>query len=825
MRLIFLVVIAASLVLGSHFRTSLETISFWLMIGGLCAALVLNQRGTPYRAGPIGLIGISAFVALGAWFSPDGLRSIYFFVLPAMLMFTALLLRPIPYGAFSVLVLTIVAGVGLKEMQFVAHGGAVHRAPTTYSKILDMECLFFLSAMTGGLLAFDLRNSLNQVRKTSRELTCANTALQSSLEAQQSQLSALSESEERFHSLSNLSLEGIMIHEGGAIVDANLAFARLFGYEHPEELIGKVGPDLLLSEESRVRVLQRIERRETGVVEVTGVRRDGHTFAAEVESRPVKYLGRDAIMVACHDITERLRAAEELKATEENYRRLIEQADDGVFVADSDGRFVVVNSAICRMLGYSREELCQLSILDTYLPGDKAAGQKRIGEVRSGANARFERLMLRKDGTSLPVEISARRLEDGRHQAIARDITERKLAEEEKAKLQAQLHHAQRMESIGRLAGGVAHDFNNLLTVINGYSHLLLKDMKAGDPVRDGLEQICRAGERAAGLTQQLLAFSRKQVLQPRALDLNRVVEEMRPMLARLVGEDLELSVGLCAEATTIYADPHQLEQVIMNLAANARDAMREGGKLSIDTAVVEWDESHAQLHPQARPGPHVLLAVSDTGVGMDEETRRHIFEPFFTTKEVGQGTGLGLSMIQGIVEQSGGFIEVTSQPACGTTLRVYLPRTEDAAPSQRTPEAAPRTDGKETVLVVEDQLEVQKYAAAALRAHGYRVIQAASADEALPLWERESDRIDLVLTDVVMPNMSGPELVNQLERRRPGIKVLFMSGYSDDAIAHHGVLEEGVAFIQKPFSPDQLAGKVRAVLGSRASAGDAGRA
>src|SRR5208283_1300737 len=293
----------------------------------------------------------------------------------------------------------------------------------------------------------------------------------------------------------------------------------------------------------------------------------------------------------------------------------------------------------------------------------------------------FERLMRRKDGTPLPVEASGRRLEDGRLQAIVRDITERKRAEEERAKLQEQLHQAQRMESIGRLAGGVAHDFNNLLTVINGHSQLLLNSMKAGDhPVRESLEEIRRAGERAAALTQQLLAFSRKQILRPRALDLNRVVAEMRPMLARLVGEDVELCVELYAGATTVYADPHQFEQVIMNLVVNSRDAMPQGGKLSVETAVVEWDASQVQLHPDVPAGPHVVLAVSDTGLGIDEETRRHIFEPFFTTKDVGKGTGLGLSMIQGIVEQSGGFIEVSSEPMCGTTFQVYLPRVEDAA-------------------------------------------------------------------------------------------------------------------------------------------------
>ncbi|MDP2998502.1 MAG: response regulator, partial [Bryobacterales bacterium] len=386
------------------------------------------------------------------------------------------------------------------------------------------------------------------------------------------------------------------------------------------------------------------------------------------------------------------------------------------------------------------------------------------------------------------------------------DITERKLTE-------AKLAQAQKMESIGRLAGGVAHDFNNLLTVINGYSLLLLGKLNAADPLRASIEQIHKAGERAAGLTSQLLAFSRKQVLEPRVLDLNRVVGEMRPMLERLVGEDVQVRVELSKQAGMVHADPHQIEQVIMNLVVNARDAMPQGGKLLIETDVAELDSSYARSHPEARAGRYVLLAVSDTGVGMDPETRRQIFEPFFTTKGAGKGTGLGLSMVEGIVAQSGGHIQVYSEPGQGTTFRVYLPSVEDAAPVSQS-EAAAALGGEETVLVVEDQAEVREYAVTVLKAYGYRVIQAGSAAQALLMFEPERGRIDLVLTDVVMPKVGGPELAGRLEKLQPGIKVLFMSGYTDNVIVHHGVLEEGAQFIQKPFSPEQLAARVREVLG-----------
>jgi signal transduction histidine kinase/CheY-like chemotaxis protein len=430
----------------------------------------------------------------------------------------------------------------------------------------------------------------------------------------------------------------------------------------------------------------------------------------------------------------------------------------------------------------------------------------------------YESIGLRADGSEFPMLVAVITMQFAEGPALVgfiTDLTGPKQVAEERRRLEEQLRQAQKLESIGRLAGGVAHDFNNLLTVINGYAQLLLRDLKAGDPLRDSLEEIHSAGERAAGLTRQLLAFSRRQVLSPRVLDLNRVVSEMQPMLARLLGEDVELRVELHAGAATICADPHQLEQVVMNLTVNARDSMPDGGKLRIETAVVEWGEGQARSHPDARVGRYVVLAVSDTGVGMDEETRNRIFEPFFTTKGIGKGTGLGLSMVQGIVAQSGGYIDVYSEEGQGTTFKIYLPALAEAAADAENPEVAPTVGGKETVLVVEDQAEVRKYAVAVLKEYGYRVIPVEGAGEALLLCERE--RIDLVLTDVVMPHISGQELAERLKTLQPGIKVLFMSGYTDNIIEHHGVLEEGAEFIEKPFSPGELARKVRTALGSPA--------
>jgi len=380
---------------------------------------------------------------------------------------------------------------------------------------------------------------------------------------------------------------------------------------------------------------------------------------------------------------------------------------------------------------------------------------------------------------------------------------------------QAQLLQAQKMEAVGRLAGGVAHDFNNLLTVIIGYANLLLKRLASDDPIRADLEQIRRATDQATALTRQLLAFSRKQVLQPKVLDLNAVVADMEKMLRRWIGEDINLVIVLSPEIGRVQADPGQIEQVIMNLVVNARDAMPAGGRLTIETANVNLDETYAREHIDAQPGRHVMLAVSDTGIGMDEETQSHLFEPFFTTKERGKGTGLGLSTVYGIVKQSGGSIYVYSEPGQGATFKVYLPRIDEVAETPR-PFAVPveLVQGSETILLVEDEDMVRDLAQRILLQSGYTVLEARDADEAIRLCEQQRAPIHLMMTDVVLPGgMSGPDLVKHLKTSRPEIRVLYVSGYTDNAIVYHGVLDPGVTFLQKPFTPDDLARKVRQVL------------
>jgi PAS domain S-box-containing protein len=525
---------------------------------------------------------------------------------------------------------------------------------------------------------------------------------------------------------------------------------------------------------------------------------------------------------ATRDITEQKHAEEEQR----KLAALVAMNRDFVGIATLDGRVVYLNHAAMALVGLpSIQEACRKNFFDFFADSvPKREQDDAFAALLSrGYWSGESRLRNFKTGQPIDVEATAFQIRDADGvplyiAAFIRDIAERKRAEAEKARLEEQLFQAQKMESIGRLAGGVAHDFNNLLTVINGYSELALAELTTSDPLWGSIEEIHKAGERAAGLTRQLLAFSRKQILQPRLLDLNRVVQDLQPMLERLMGEDVKVSVALEAASGAVRADPHQLEQVIMNLAVNARDAMPGGGRLLMETASVVLDADNARLHGGVSEGSYVVLAVSDSGIGMNDETRQRIFEPFFTTKPAGHGTGLGLAMVQGIVVQSGGHVAVYSEPGEGTTFRIYLPAlgalSSNAAVDAGTPAGATALGGKETVLVVEDMTQVRNLAVVALKACGYHVVQAGNAEEALALCERESGPIHLVLTDVVMPGLNGPELAKRLESLRPGIKVLLMSGYTDNAISHDGAPGERLDFIQKPFSAEGLARKVRAILG-----------
>jgi len=526
--------------------------------------------------------------------------------------------------------------------------------------------------------------------------------------------------------------------------------------------------------------------------------------------RPVRTVG------AVREITEQKLAEDEQK----KLTALVAMNRDFIGICTLDGQGVYLNQAGSDLVGLSTTEASQVRVFDGFAETHRKRASDEIFPAlfNSGYWRGESRFRHFKTGEPIDVEITAFvvRGEDDAPlyiATIARDIRELKRSEEEKARLKDKLFQAQKMESIGRLAGGVAHDFNNLLTVINGHSHLLLARLSADDPLREKIAEINNAGESAAALTRQLLAYSRKQVLEPRVLDLNHAVEDTQPMLQRLLGEGVEVRVHLHAASGLVHADPHQLERILMNLAVNARDAMPGGGGLVIETAGVELDSHYADLHPDVHAGRYVMLAVTDTGVGMDDETRRRVFEPFFTTKPVGQGTGLGLATVQGIVAQSGGHIEVSSEPGKGTTFKIYLPALDDAAVEAARPAGVQVPGGTETVLVVEDLAAVLDYVVVALRAYGYRVIPAGTSDEALRICERNQEPIHMLLTDVVMPKLSGPELVKQLAERRPEMKVLFMSGYSENAAVLRSGEGQAIHFIEKPFNPQELAAKVREVL------------
>ncbi len=502
----------------------------------------------------------------------------------------------------------------------------------------------------------------------------------------------------------------------------------------------------------------------------------------------------------------------------------LEQTVDSVIICNKDGVITYVNPAFEIHTGYTKQEAIGKTprILKSGKQ-DQSFYEELWKTILAGRFFRAVFTNRKKNGVLYFEERTISPLKDNQGNitafvSVGRDISGRKRNEEALRESAEQFRQAQKMEAVGRLAGGVAHDFNNLLMVMRGYGELLLNQLDANDPLRRNAEEIQKAAERATALTQQLLAFSRKQVLQPKVLDLNAVVTDVEKMLRRLIGEDIELATTLDPALGRVKADPGQIEQIILNLAVNARDAMPQGGRLTLKTVNVTLDQAYVRQHMGATPGPYVLLAVSDTGVGMDAETRSHIFEPFFTTKGAGKGTGLGLSTVYGIVKQSGGTIWVESAPGRGTTFEIYLPLVEEtAANGELHPALPPPTPGgSETILVVEDEMSVRKLAAEFLGSNGYRVLEAQDGAEALQVCEEHRAPIHLLLTDVVMPGMSGRELAVRLVGARPEMKVIYVSGYTDDAIVQHGVREEGTVFLQKPFSLDALARTVREALDSK---------
>jgi len=747
---------------------------------------------------------------------------------------------------------------------------------------------------------------------------------------------ALRESEERFRSLSNASLEGIMIHDHGVILDANTAFVRLFGYDQPEELIGKNGLGLILTPESRARISQRMQRQESGPLEVTCVRKDGTTFVAETDSQPAKYRSHDARIVSCRDITERKRLEDERRLSEERFRKIFEESPIGIAFLDLNRQITQTNQRYRDFLGYSEAEILERGPKGLLHPDDWEASMEMSTRFRSGELPLFhmEQRYIRKDGQVVWSDtiITAIRDQEGRliHTiGWVQDITGRKRAEEvirqeiefsnaiidslpgvfylcdewgalirwnnnekeksgysieelsrmnikelfaepqreqvaakfneileigrsfieaplttksgvripfyftgyrmikdgkryvvgvgidisEQKRLENLFHQAQKMEAIGQLAGGVAHDFNNILTAIIGYGNVALMKMTKDDPQRLNIEHMLDAGERASHLTKDLLLFSRKQISERKPIDLNDVILKVEAFLKRVIGEDIECKTTHFAGVLPILGDAHQLEQVLMNLATNARDAMPKGGIFSVTTDQVKFDNEFFLGGGYGKPGNYALVTISDTGKGMDEVTKEHIFEPFFTTKEVGKGTGLGLAVVYGIVKQHEGAINVTSETGQGTTFNIYLPLIAVHVDVIKAPVEDHPTGGTETILLAEDDENVRNLDRTVLESFGYTVITAIDGQDAVNKYKENMGKVHLLLFDIIMPRKTGKEAYDEIQAMMPEVKVLFVSGYAPDEIRKRVLINDRMPMVIKPIAPRELLKKVRETL------------
>jgi two-component system cell cycle sensor histidine kinase/response regulator CckA len=642
---------------------------------------------------------------------------------------------------------------------------------------------------------------------------------------------ALRASEERFRSAFHYSAIGMaIVAPDGRFVEVNPALCRIVGYTrgellartfqditHPDDLAADLdGQQKLLSGD--IEVHQREKRY---------FHKDGHvvwvllsaSLVRDAAGKPLHFISQ------VQDLTERKQIDAALRESEERHRVLFRRNPVPMWVVEAESLNVLnVNDAAVEHYGFTREEFLRMSLRDLW-PAEEATKLSGIcaapGSGRSHVGAHRHR---KKDGTPIRVEVISDDVWSGGKPArlvLVLDVTDKERAQEDLRGAEAQLRQAQKMEAVGRLAGGIAHDFNNVLTVVKSFTEFLLEDLEESDPRRADVQEIAKAADRAAGMTRRLLAFSRRQVLQPRQLDLNGVIGGMERMLQRLIGDDVRIVTALDPALLPVQADPGSLEQVILNLVVNARDAMPNGGTLTIETHNARLDRPDANWAIQ--PGPYALLAIRDTGHGMDAATQARVFEPFFTTKGQGEGTGLGLAMVYGIIKQSRGHVWVNSKPDQGTTFTIYLPQVVAVDPlPEAKPVAAPSTaGGGETILLVDDEEALRSAARRALVRAGYRVIPAVDGPDALRLYmENTGTPIALVVTDVVMPGLGGRELVGRLKIMSPDLRVLFVSGYTEEGVRKQGVLQPGTEFLEKPFTPEKLLRKVREILDAPRPAG-----
>ncbi len=628
----------------------------------------------------------------------------------------------------------------------------------------------------------------------------------------------LRESEEKYKKLVDQSLQGLAVIQNERFVFCNSKFAEISGFS-VEELLSLSSEEMMkivpLNDLERAyerRLASTEGRHAPANYEYRALKKSGAEVWLEVYCSAIQYAGKPAIQAAFMDITERKKALENLQKALDWQKAIFEGSRDAVMISNKNSKIIDANEKACQLSGYSKEELLNMQAGDLNKTADPSVLESLRLRILNGEDILGETQIHTKDGREIDVEFGHSRVVISGEvyiYSICRDISNRK-------RLEKQFQQAQKMEAIGVLAGGIAHDFNNLLNVINGYSELALEELGSDHSARPDIEQVIRAGQQAASLTSQLLAFSRKQILKPEIMNLNDTVSEMSAMLSRLLGEDIEIATIAEPNLGFINADPAQIQQIIMNLAVNARDAMPKGGSLTIETANFEFDQNYIDSHSAAHSGSYVMLAISDNGIGMDAATQARIFEPFFTTKGEGKGTGLGLSTIYGIVKQNNGFIWVYSEPGKGATFKVYFPRTEGRImPAAAENKSKRESRGSETILVVEDETPVLALTSRILTKHGYTVFRAASANEGLEISQKHAGKIHLVVADAVMPGMGGKEFVSRIKIDRPDIKALYTSGYTDKAIVHHGILDSDVAFLQKPFTIENLTRKVREVIDS----------
>ncbi len=641
---------------------------------------------------------------------------------------------------------------------------------------------------------------------------------------------ALLRSEERYRLLFNSGMDATFVHRGphdgmpGRFLEVNDVACERLGYTREEFLtmcpLDIDAPDTL---PNVPRMMQRLARERRAVWEGVHLARDGRRIPVEISNHLFDLDGKPTILSTAHDLTERKRVADAARKSEQSYREIFNAANDAIFVHDAvTGAILDVNETMSAMFGYSREEAMRLGADDSSEGSPPYSLAEAVDLLRRAVNEGpqvFEWRSRRKGGELFWTEVALRSTCIGGHGrvlAVVRDISERKRAEEERSRLEQQLRQAQKMEAIGQLAGGIAHDFNNLVTVICGYTEMTMAGLPADHPLQQSLGQVIAAGERARDLTRQILAFGRKQMLKTEIINLNAELPATETMIRRLIGEDIEVSARLAPNLGNVRADASQLQQVLLNLVVNARDAMPHGGKLAIETADVTVAVADPTAPAELQPGQYVMLAVRDTGCGMDRETLSHLFEPFFTTKPPGKGTGLGLAMAFGIIHQHGGHISVTSEIDKGSTFRIYLPRVESeltTAPSQSSAEPPPSPAATETVLLVEDEGTLRELVFRVLSEKGYRVLNAECVGDAQRLADEHAAHIDLMLTDVIMPEMDGPQLYDRLAPICPRMKVLYMSGYADGVLNRDVDGRHGGCFLAKPFRIQKLLDKVREAI------------